>query len=231
MRRIILNYIAVNAPLLLMLACFIACFGLSGGIVGLDERSYHFFRLYSAKHTNISYVMDLVTTYGNILLYLIYFAIFSQAIKTNNWSSMTFILSYLIATLLASLLLTYLIKVVVARPRPYLEVAYKGPFSLEYDNHSFPSGHVSRALANATMLANFFRIYYLSFALGFLVALIAFSRIYLAKHYISDTLGAMIPALAALILLSLLSRSHRVRHLALKILGFIKKTLASSKEA
>ncbi|NLJ31230.1 MAG: phosphatase PAP2 family protein [Clostridiales bacterium] len=97
--------------------------------------------------------------------------------------------------LLAVLLLThvlgeYLIKPIVARPRPFL--AFPGRILLIRPpaGYSFPSGHTATAFCSAVILWKADRRFGISAAV--LAALIAFSRVFLFVHYPTDVLAGLI---------------------------------------
>ena len=74
-------------------------------------------------------------------------------------------------------------------------------------DYSFPSGHTTVAFTGAVVLWHINHI----FGVGaFLFAvMIAFSRIYLAVHYITDVLaGAMIGSLCAFVVIAVARRKH-----------------------
>ncbi len=77
------------------------------------------------------------------------------------------------------------IKALVARPRPY---TYEGVVSVteKTSGFSFPSGH-SYSISNlSTQVCNQYRKNYLFIVGGILSILVAFSRLYLGQHFISD---------------------------------------------
>ena len=86
-------------------------------------------------------------------------------------------------------------KMMFGRGRPYInEGSYKlemFEFENEFEETSLPSGHTSSAFTIATVLSNRFDNMYASIALYSLASLTAFQRIYIDKHWFSDTiLGA-----------------------------------------
>jgi undecaprenyl-diphosphatase len=95
-------------------------------------------------------------------------------------------------------LLNALVKVIVTRPRPALDLALD-----QYETYSFPSGHV----AASTVFYGLVTAYIISQARGTgarvasvlaamgLVALVAVSRMYLGVHYPTDVLGALVEGL------------------------------------
>lgn len=82
---------------------------------------------------------------------------------------------------------TQAIKLIVGRPRPYVENRRADPLSWDDDHWSFPSGHTASAFALARVLAEEYPDYKVLFYGG--AVLVGLSRIYLDKHYISDVVA------------------------------------------
>lgn len=62
-----------------------------------------------------------------------------------------------------------------------------------YNNNSFPSGHTTSAFALATVIALLSKNKSLYMSALFLAALVGYSRIYLAEHFLADVLaGALV---------------------------------------
>jgi len=83
-------------------------------------------------------------------------------------------------------LVVYILKILIARPRPLLSL-------IEESSYSFPSGHATIMFALLPIFISSFKEYkyfWLFFAL-----LISFSRIYLGVHYLSDVIGGIIMGL------------------------------------
>jgi undecaprenyl-diphosphatase len=102
------------------------------------------------------------------------------------------------------------IKALVDRPRPPLR--YAEPKTLVPVPHdaSFPSGHAATSFAAATMLSFAFPRFAPFFYV--LAAAVAFSRVYVGVHYPLDVLGgALLGALVAIVLTTLVSRRARRR--------------------
>lgn len=83
------------------------------------------------------------------------------------------------------------LKAIILRPRPESPItALNEPLS------SFPSGHSSRAFTMFGVLASFYKEYIIGFYL--IAILIAFSRLYLGVHYLSDVIfGSLIGVIIA----------------------------------
>lgn len=92
--------------------------------------------------------------------------------------------------LISIIIVEWILKNMIARPRPSVSIAEAiVPFDF-YHSFSFPSGHATIAFAAAYILGRQYKklkwLYY------FLAFLISFSRIYLGKHYSSDVVGGAV---------------------------------------
>jgi len=101
-----------------------------------------------------------------------------------------------ISSVLLASAITGVIKVIIARPRPYMVLPVVNVLALEAD-WSFPSGHASRVFSLLPLASGSDKRLRLT---GYAIAsLVAFSRIYLGTHYPLDalagaTLGLLIGA-------------------------------------
>ena len=94
------------------------------------------------------------------------------------------------------------LKKLTQRPRP--TVAQKGLFYPEWNTYSFPSLHASRAFMLAAIIGSFYNDWVCPAALA-AALLIAFSRMVLLKHYLSDVIcGGVIGFLISAILMAIL---------------------------
>ena len=107
------------------------------------------------------------------------------------------------------------LKHLVARPRPWLDVAGLTALVAEPDPNSFPSGHTCAAFAFASGLCGGAPARWMKAAALVLAALMGLSRLYVGVHYPSDVLaGALVGALSGL-LVYLLVRMWEARRTAL----------------
>jgi undecaprenyl-diphosphatase len=96
-----------------------------------------------------------------------------------------------IAAVAAADLAALALKVIVDRPRPYLQDPTQHPIVRPLLDYSLPSGHAATSFAAATVLARFRPD--LAVPLYVLAAAIAWSRVYVGVHYPSDVLvGALL---------------------------------------
>jgi membrane-associated phospholipid phosphatase len=105
----------------------------------------------------------------------------------------------LVLTVPGGMLLNVVLKIVFHRPRP----VFTDPM-VSFSGYSFPSGHTMSTtlfygvlswLAIRQIKAWYWRVVVISGG-GFMVVFVAFSRIYLGAHYLSDVLGAIAEGLA-----------------------------------
>ncbi len=86
---------------------------------------------------------------------------------------------------ISAIVLGYLMKALILRPRPHNHVTYLGK-----SDSSFPSSHTSVAIGLAVIL----HLYLpgLTVLWFFLATLVGFGRIYIQMHYLSDVLGGIV---------------------------------------
>jgi undecaprenyl-diphosphatase len=118
------------------------------------------------------------------------------------WIPMSFIVLYysrplgrrLVFGLISSNIVVYVLKAIVARPRPFDMLS--GVHVLENETFgSFPSGHAANAFLAAFLLAQAYPKYRWWFY-G-LAAVVAFSRVYMGVHYPLDVVAGALLGLGA----------------------------------
>jgi undecaprenyl-diphosphatase len=115
-----------------------------------------------------------------------------------------------VGVLTADLLATA-IKLLTDRPRPYVDHPEQDPLTSPVLEVSFPSGHAATAFAGATALARF--LPGSAVQLYVVAAAVAWSRVYVGAHYVSDVIvGAALGVATTLLLLRAIRRlSPRAR--------------------
>ncbi|MBZ3935497.1 phosphatase PAP2 family protein [Methanimicrococcus blatticola] len=104
----------------------------------------------------------------------------------------------LFSAVLLSAGITWIIKEIIDRPRPYIELGLTAADMLIRTDPtvSFPSGHTATAFTTATVVARYFKKW--AIPALFLACLAGLSRIYLLVHYPSDVVaGALIGIMSA----------------------------------
>jgi membrane-associated phospholipid phosphatase len=89
----------------------------------------------------------------------------------------------------ASVFVTHLIKIGVNRTRPADRYPDEIFVNTATHNQSFPSGHTSLAFATATTLSMQYKKWYVTVPAYAWASSVAYSRMYLGKHYPSDVLA------------------------------------------
>ncbi|MCX6179844.1 MAG: phosphatase PAP2 family protein [Chlorobiales bacterium] len=147
-------------------------------------------------------VFNVITDFGESQWYLIagmlLFVIFRKTNPVRAYSGLFLSLSVAVSGVSADI-----IKFIAGRARPTLYFSDKlygfNFFHFEYEWISFPSGHAATAFSVAivlTILCPKWRVPFL-----FAGILIAFSRIFLTQHYISDVIAGSLLGIASTIIL------------------------------
>ena len=189
--------LAVLAPILLLLA-------LSHAIWGSGQACYLFWTNLSELNPVLTFCVQLVTDWGNPLIYAIYAAILVRAARQKNRDDLRFVLCYIIVQLAIALVLANVLKNAFGLPRPYVEATEAKPWSFRSMYQSFPSGHTAEIVGAVLPLA-LRRPHPATAALcGLWIAVVGYSRIYLGRHYLMDIWGGIaIGLLASLCILHL----------------------------
>jgi len=119
------------------------------------------------------------------------------------WRRRFYWLAAFLFSVYGGMLLNKILKYAFQRPRPHFD----DPL-VSLSSYSFPSGHTMTATVLYGVLAAYFftntqdwrRRVAIILVAGFLILLVAFSRVYLGAHYLSDVLGAMAEGMAWLAL-------------------------------
>lgn len=118
-------------------------------------------------------------------------------------------LAALLALALGFLCTNVVLKHLVGRERPWLNVAGLIPLIAEHDPNSFPSGHTCAAFAAAVVWAVDAKRGWLRAVCLAAAACMGFSRLYVGVHYPSDVLtGALVGTLCAWLALRLTEKLY-----------------------
>jgi membrane-associated phospholipid phosphatase len=98
----------------------------------------------------------------------------------------------LIISIGISQLISELLKLTVNRERPADRYPYEIFVSSATHGSSFPSGHTAAAFATATTLALEYRKWYIVVPAYLWAGSVAYSRMYLGKHYPTDVLAGIV---------------------------------------
>lgn len=118
----------------------------------------------------------------------------------------------LISAVLLSGGLTWIVKELVDRPRPYIELGLTAADMLILTDPtvSFPSGHTTTAFATASVVSYYVRRWAVPALI--LACVMGLSRMYLLVHYPSDVLaGALIGILSAAFVIYLYRRHQKTK--------------------
>jgi len=113
-----------------------------------------------------------------------------------------------LAALFVSNILVYILKIIIAEPRPFLTLPNVELLVSENEIYSFPSGHTASSFAVAMIIGLKYKLnlkgksFRLIYPLLAFAGVIGFSRIYIGVHYPLDVIfGAIIGLFSALLVL------------------------------
>lgn len=174
-----MHFIAASLPLALTMAVIFSIWGGERDI--LEAFRYH-------KYENEAFrqVMFRVTDYTNLLMYAFYLGMLVWGALTRRMDLVRMVLGFAVIQFIVCFGVVSLVKVALGRPRPEIGGAVYELISLDHFYHSLPSGHTAEIFGAVTPLVLWFRRRKVTVLLGFVGALVGFSRIYLYQHYPSD---------------------------------------------
>ena len=167
-----------------------AAFAMVNPLGGADKDVAAWFHAH-LTHTFVTLLQALSEPGSDVLIGIILFFVVLFFVYKRRWPSLV----TLIVAVPGGMLLNEWVKILVHRPRPFLE----GPF-VDWSGYSFASGHTIGATLLYGQLALFVvpaiksrhwqRLIVLAAAL--LVLLVGFSRLALGAHYLTDVLAAIV---------------------------------------
>jgi len=179
---------------------------------GLDNRLFDF-------------LMPFITDFGSILTWLIIFGlmfIFGGQ-KTRKIAFLGFL-----AIIMANGVV-YLLKYIVAEPRPFLALSNVDLLVHAEETYSFPSGHAASSFAAAFVIGSRYKLnvngrnYSLFYPLMTFAVVVGFSRIYIGVHYPYDVIvGAIIGTLSAYLVLKFWKHNLTERISRINIISRLK---------
>lgn len=174
-------WLLASAPMLLLVAALWLALGSESALA-------HACKLHRAAHPDFAALLKIVTDWTNPLLYLPLVWMLVRAVRGGDTDTRRFVLTFAALQILVAVLAVNLLKVSIGRARPSEDPGFS-PFSLRAAHHSMPSGHTVEATGTVTALALWRQGTCTALILGGVLALLAFTRIYLGWHHPSDVLA------------------------------------------
>ncbi|WP_432662067.1 phosphatase PAP2 family protein [Wukongibacter baidiensis] len=156
-------------------------------ILSIDKWILEFIQTYM-HNPLLDKIMPFITKLGNWGVIWIIISIIFILNKKYRKAGILAICSLLIVVILGE----GLIKNIVARPRPFMEIPNIDLLISKPTSYSFPSGHTASSFAAAMVYAKMIDDKRIVIPLVLLASMIAFSRLYLMVHYPTDILGGII---------------------------------------
>lgn len=178
---------------------------LLSGILNLNTELFYLINL-GMDNSMLDVIMPFITNIGSLISWCIICALlFVLGGKTGRKVALLGLTALFITNIAV-----FLLKFLVAEPRPFLTLPNVELLVAENEIYSFPSGHTASSFAAATVIGLKYKFkikgkgYRLIYPLLVFAAVIGFSRIYIGVHYPLDVIfGALIGIISALIVLKI----------------------------
>ena len=188
------NYIYITLIVILTILTMVMKSSLLDNIVSFDYNFVSFMKDISGD--SLTSIFKIITNFGDIYIPLVILLLIFIFVK-NKWYFILESGGYLLAGII-----TYLIKLIISRPRP-IEALIRIPSSF-----SFPSGHTLTSLVFYGLLFYLIsaksnrKVKIISFIVSFfIISLVAISRIYLGVHYFTDVVGGFVIGIPCLMMI------------------------------
>lgn len=172
----------------------------------LNQNINLFYMINGMDNTVFDIIMPLITNFGSIIAWVVICGLLFVfgGVKGKKVAVLGLL------ALFVSNVIVYLLKFIIAEPRPFLTLPNVDLLVYENGSYSFPSGHTASSFAAAAVIGLKYKFnlrgksYGLIYPLLAFAGVIGFSRIYVGVHYPLDVaFGALIGILSALIVLKL----------------------------
>lgn len=171
----------------------------------LSQNTVIFYMINHGMDNNtLDFLMPLITNFGSIIAWAVICGLLF--IFGGQKGRKVAVLG--LAALFVSNVVVYLLKFMIAEPRPFLALPNVDLLVSENETYSFPSGHTASSFAAAMVIGLKYRLnfrgksYRLIYPLLTFAGVIGFSRIYVGVHYPLDVVfGAIVGILSALLVL------------------------------
>ena len=162
--------------------------------IGSEDEVYAYFTAVRQANPSWTLPMEIFTDCALFVFYPVYLFFLLRGIRNKKPEDIFFAISYLFAQILIAALLCRIVKVAVGRPRPMTGGPFH-PFSFGWGYQSFPSGHTGEIVGSAMPFVWRYGAlcrFLLPFCFGILIGAVAFSRIYLSMHHLTDIWGGLV---------------------------------------
>lgn len=177
-------------------------------LAGILNQNVNLFYMINGGMDNIvfDFIMPLITNFGSIIAWVVICGLLFAfgGVKGKKVAVLG------LFALFVSNAIVYLLKFIIAEPRPFLTLPNVDLLVYENGSYSFPSGHTASSFAAAVVIGLKYKFNFRGKSYGLIYPLLAFagvvgfSRIYVGVHYPLDVaVGALIGILSALIVLKL----------------------------